>query len=81
MKGFPDFLKNQENMVAPSQQNTPGIEGYYFEDRGGTQIAIWECSADQESEPYTHAFDEYMVCVEGEYTALIRGAGDGTASR
>lgn len=73
MKSFPAFMKREENRVSPSQQNTSGIEGYYFEDQGGAQIAIWECSADRESKPHTHDFDEYMVCIEGEYTALIDG--------
>lgn len=66
-------MKNRDNRVEPAQQNTADIEGYWFEDKGGTQIAVWECGADRQSQPHTHPFDEYMVCIEGEYTALLEG--------
>ena len=73
MKSFPNFMKNPKNKIDSSQQNTEDIEGYYFEGNDGSQIAFWECFSDRESKPHTHNFDEYIICVSGEYTAIIEG--------
>ena len=73
MKQFPPFMKNPTNKIESSQQNTEDIEGYYFEGKDGSQIAFWECYSDKESKPHTHNFDEYVVCVCGEYTAILEG--------
>lgn len=71
VKTFPDFLKNPENKIDFSQQHTKDIEGYCFQGAGDIQIAFWECHADRISEKHAHPFDEYMVCVSGEYTAYL----------
>jgi quercetin dioxygenase-like cupin family protein len=71
MKTFPDFIKSSQNKVDASQQNTDDIEGYYFQGADDTQIAFWECHADRISKKHAHPFDEYMVCVSGEYTAYL----------
>ena len=68
MKSFPDFMKNPVNKVDASQQNTTDIDGYYFQGADGAQMAFWECHADKISKTHIHPFDEYMVCVCGEYT-------------
>jgi quercetin dioxygenase-like cupin family protein len=73
MKTFPDFMKSSKNKVDASQQNTDDIEGYYFQGADDTQIAFWECHADRISKTHTHPFDEYMVCISGEYTAYLNG--------
>jgi quercetin dioxygenase-like cupin family protein len=64
-------MKNPINKVDASQQNTADIEGYYFQGADETQIAFWECHADRISKKHTHDFDEYVVCVSGEYTACF----------
>ena len=71
MKIFPDFMKSSKNRVDVSHQNTDDIEGYYFQGKDSTQIAFWECHADRISKKHTHPFDEYMICVSGEYTAYL----------
>ena len=71
MKTFPDFMKKPINKVDPSQQNTADIEGYYFQGADETQIAFWECHADRTSKKHIHPFDEYVVCVCGQYTAFV----------
>jgi quercetin dioxygenase-like cupin family protein len=73
MRSFPQFLKNTQNRIAPSQQNTEAIEGYFFQGADDTQIAFWECHADRVSKQHAHDFDEYMICVSGEYTAYLDG--------
>lgn len=73
MKHFPDFMKNPNNRIDASQQNTDDVEGYYYEGKDNSQIAFWECHSDRKSKKHTHDFDEYMVCVSGEYTAFIDG--------
>jgi len=71
MKNFPDFMKNPKNRVEALQQNTDDIEGYFFQGKDETQIAFWECHADRTSKKHAHDFDEYMICVSGEYTAYL----------
>jgi quercetin dioxygenase-like cupin family protein len=71
MKHFPDFMKNIKNKIDSSQQNTADIEGYYFEGKDDSQIAFWEYHSDRTSKKHSHDFDEYMICVSGEYTAYL----------
>ena len=73
MDDFPEFMKNPKNRVPAGQQNTDDIVGYYYEGADGSQIAFWECHTPQISKKHTHDFDEYMVCVNGEYTAYVNG--------
>jgi quercetin dioxygenase-like cupin family protein len=82
MKCFPEFIKRKGRKVCIEQQNTADIEGHFFEDKDGAQIAFWECNSDQSSKTHSHDFDEYMVCMDGEYIAhlddkeYILGPGD-----
>lgn len=73
VKSFPAFLKNEEDKVDSSQQYTEDIEGYYFSGKSDVQLAFWEYSADRESGSHAHEFDEYVVCVCGEYTTIMDG--------
>ena len=73
MNHFPDFMKNPKNRIDASQQNTADIEGYYFEGADDSQMAFWECKTDRMSQKHAHDFDEYMVCISGEYTAYLDG--------
>lgn len=34
-------------------------------------MAFWTCYADRISKKHTHEFDEYMVCVCGQYTVIM----------
>jgi quercetin dioxygenase-like cupin family protein len=71
MKDFPEFMKNNKNRVPVKDQNTQDIVGYFFEGADGTQMAFWTCYSDKLSSVHTHEFDEYLVCVHGEYTVTI----------
>jgi quercetin dioxygenase-like cupin family protein len=71
MNSFPEFMKRLANKVPAVSQNTSDIEGYYFEGSDGSQMAFWECHSDRTSQKHTHGFDEYMVCVSGQYTACF----------
>lgn len=73
MKDFPDFMKSPMNHISSSDQNTKDIDGYYYEGADGNQIAFWTCYSDQISQKHTHQFDEYMICVSGQYTAYLNG--------
>ena len=64
---FPEFMFRSQNMIPASQQNTPDIEGYYYTANDGSQMAFWIYKADRVSKEHTHDYDEYMLCVEGEY--------------
>lgn len=71
MNEFPEFMKNPLNRVAARSQYTPGIEGYVFEGADGSQMAYWTYSQEAESEPHSHAFDEYLVVIQGTYEIVF----------
>lgn len=71
MKSFPDFIKSELNKIDQNQQNTKDIEGYYYTGKDGSQVAFWECYSNRESKKHKHDFDEYIVCVSGEYIAYF----------
>lgn len=71
MKDFPAFMKNIRNHIGSNEQNTEDIDGYFYEGVDGSQMAFWTCYADRVSNKHTHDFDEYMVCVCGQYTVII----------
>lgn len=73
MKEFPNFMINELNHIDSSQQNTKDIDGYYFEGNDGSQMAFWTYYADRESKEQIHEFDEYTVCVAGEYVEIFNG--------
>lgn len=73
MNDFPEFMKRAPNRVPSQAQNTPDIEGYYYEGADGSQMAFWTCLADRESKVHCHDFDEYMLVVSGEYTVIVDG--------
>lgn len=73
MKDFPDFMKSSQNHIDSSDQNTEDIDGYYYEGADGSQMAFWTCYADRVSKKHIHQFDEYMICVSGQYIAYLDG--------
>jgi quercetin dioxygenase-like cupin family protein len=73
VKDFPAFMKNERNRIHAGQQNTEDIEGYYFEGADGSQMAFLTCYSDGVSKEHKHDFDEYMVCVQGQYTVTLEG--------
>jgi quercetin dioxygenase-like cupin family protein len=73
MDNFSAFMKNPKNLVPTQSQHTQDVEGYYFTGKDGSQIACWTCHADRTSEPHRYNFDEYIVCVQGQYTVIIDG--------
>jgi quercetin dioxygenase-like cupin family protein len=66
MTEFPEFMQRAGYPVDASQQNTKDVEGYWFDGAQG-QMAVWTCREARESQPHTHAFDEYMAVLSGEY--------------
>jgi quercetin dioxygenase-like cupin family protein len=51
------------------------VEGYLFDGADGSQMAFWTCGESATSAGHTHAYDEYMLVVEGCYTLIIDGKG------
>jgi ubiquinone/menaquinone biosynthesis C-methylase UbiE/chorismate mutase/quercetin dioxygenase-like cupin family protein len=72
MREFPRFMTNPANAIAPHQQSE-GVEGYVFDGDDGAQVAVFQCAKDGVSTGHVHAFDEYFVVVQGEYTLGIGG--------
>ena len=54
MKEFPEFMKNALNHIDSKQQNTPDIDGYYYEGKDGSQICFWTYYSDRESKENIH---------------------------
>ena len=79
MSDFPEFMKNPVNRIAKSSQATPGVEGYVFDGADGSQMAFWTCRESASSARHVHPYDEYMVVVEGCYTAPHRRRADSGA--
>lgn len=71
LQDFPAFMKSGKNHIGSQEQNTPDIDGYYFTGEDGSQMAFWTCYADRVSNKHTHEFDEYMVCIAGQYTVCL----------
>jgi len=71
VKDFPEFMKNPQNHISNKEQNTQDIDGYFYEGEDGSQMAFWTCYSDRTSKKHTHEFDEYMVCVCGEYIVIM----------
>ena len=73
MDNFPEFMKHPANRIASSNQATPGVEGYLFDGKDGSQMAFWTCRETAASAPHVHAYDEYMIVVQGCYTLIVDG--------
>jgi quercetin dioxygenase-like cupin family protein len=73
MDHFPEFMQHPASRIAPSDQATPGVEGYVFDGADGSQMAFWTCSEPASSAEHVHDYDEYMLVVQGCYTLIISG--------
>jgi quercetin dioxygenase-like cupin family protein len=73
MNDFPEFMKHPENRIVGSSQATPGVEGYVFDGKDGSQMAFWTCHQTASSVAHVHVYDEYMLVVEGCYTLFVDG--------
>lgn len=73
LKEFPEFMRRESNVVPHKQQNTPDIAGCYYTAKDGSQMVFWTCSANRESKEHMHDYDEYMVCLSGEYVVTMNG--------
>lgn len=71
MEDFPEFMKNHKNHISSKEQNTQDIDGYFYNGRDGSQMAFWTYNSDRISKKHTHEFEEYMVCVCGQYTVIM----------
>ena len=71
MSDFPAFMKSPANKVPSERQNTSSVEGYYYTGNDKSQMAFWTALEDKVSKEHMHDFDEYVVCVEGEYTVTF----------
>ncbi|MGE5391022.1 MAG: cupin domain-containing protein [Deltaproteobacteria bacterium] len=70
MYEFPEFMRDPANAIDARAQSS-GIEGYVFDGIDGSQMAFWTCQHDGISLEHVHAFDEYFVVVQGEYTLIL----------
>jgi quercetin dioxygenase-like cupin family protein len=73
MNDFPDFMRQDANRIATSDQATPGVEGYVFDGADGCQMAFWTCHETAVSMAHVHDYDEYMLVVQGCYALIIDG--------
>jgi quercetin dioxygenase-like cupin family protein len=71
MDDYPKFMKNKKNEIAEGTDRH--IVGYVYDGADGSQMIHWTCGADGVSEEHTHAYDEYMIVVQGRYDLIIKG--------
>ena len=71
MKDFPDFMRNPANKIDSESQYTPGIEGYVYDGADGSQMAFWTNKQTAKSREHSHAYEEYIVVVQGQYIIMI----------
>ncbi|MFO0750009.1 MAG: cupin domain-containing protein [Myxococcota bacterium] len=71
MAGFPTFVRRAANRIAAASQHTADIEGYVFDGADGSQLALWTAHADRVSDEHVHAFDEYVLVIEGAVTLYL----------
>jgi quercetin dioxygenase-like cupin family protein len=73
MDDFPEFMRKQCNRISTRSTYTPGIEGYVFDGADGSQITVWTSRSGGDSAEHVHAYDEYVIVVQGQYTVLLEG--------
>ena len=71
MDDFPQFMRSATNKIATTSHATPGVEGYAFDGADGSQMTFWTCTQTAVATPHVHAFDEYMIVVQGSYTLIL----------
>ncbi|SPE42204.1 conserved hypothetical protein [Candidatus Sulfopaludibacter sp. SbA3] len=47
------------------------MEGYVFDGADGSQMTFWTCTQTAQAGAQAHAYDEYMIVVQGSYTLII----------
>jgi quercetin dioxygenase-like cupin family protein len=67
-------MKTPANRIARGSEFTPDIEGHVFDGADGSQVAFWTARADRTSSEHAHAFDEYVLVVEGRATLIADGS-------
>lgn len=73
MKDFPEFMKNELNQINNKLPVEKNKDGYYFEGEDGSQMVIYTYKSDTATTEHIHKYDEYLVCISGEYTLTIDG--------
>lgn len=71
MDNFPDFMRNEKIKVPNNMQFSRGIEGYYYTATNGYQMTYWTRTEDGSSKEHEHVFEEYIVCVSGQYIVYL----------
>ena len=69
---FSDFMKSKMNHIDSNQQNTPDIDGYYYEGADGSQICFWTYFSDRESKENVI---KKIMCSENN-TAVMTSNGE-----
>lgn len=72
MEHFPNFMKNFKNRIKQSSQHTEDIEGYIYDGVDGSQMAFWTCYRDRVLDEHVHEYDEYLICVHGQYKVIMK---------
>lgn len=72
LKDFPRFLRHEFNEAAVGGPS-PGLSGYVFEGKDGSQLVMWTSTKGGVSHPHSHDYDEYCIVIQGETTCLVDG--------
>jgi hypothetical protein len=55
---FPEFHEAPREQNSQRQPIAPGVEGYLFNGRDGSQMAFWTCDQTATSAAHAHDYDE-----------------------
>ena len=69
---FPAFLRHTLNEAAVGGPS-PGLKGYVFEGKDGSQLVMWTSTEGGVSHPHSHDYDEYAIIIQGKTTCLVIG--------
>lgn len=69
---FPKFLMHPAN-AAEVGGPSPGLKGYVFDGKDGSQLVMWTSTEGGVSHPHSHDYDEYAIIIQGETTCLVDG--------
>lgn len=72
LKAFPKFLQHPLN-AAEVGGPSPGLSGYVFDGKDGSQLVMWTSTKGGISHPHSHDYDEYAIIIAGETTCLVDG--------
>lgn len=72
LKEYPAFLRHSAN-AAEIGGPSPGLSGYVFDGKDGSQLVLWTSTEGGISNAHSHDYDEYCIVIAGSTTMNVGG--------